>query len=67
MTGLEEIRQQAIRVLAADLLTVKEYAHLTRLNPEYVRQMCRTGKLKGATRIGGQWRIVFSLSAPCNS
>ena len=60
------VRAQAIQVLAQDLLTVKEYAHITRLHPEYVRQMCRTGKLKGACRVGGRWRILFSL-APCNS
>ena len=63
MTGCEDIRAQAIRVLAEDLLTVKEYAHITRLNPEYIRQQCRLGKLKGARRIGGQWRIVFSLTS----
>lgn len=62
MTGLEDIRQQAIRVLAADLLTVKEYAHLTRRHPERIRQLCRAGKMRGAVRVGGQWRIAFSLT-----
>lgn len=62
MIATDTPRAQVIRTLAADLLTVKEFAALTRLHPEYIRQLCRLGKLKGATRIGGQWRIVFSLT-----
>lgn len=62
-----EIRARALDLLAEDLLTVKEYAHLTRRHPEHVRQLCRVGKVRGAMRVGGQWRIRFSFTRPCNS
>lgn len=64
MTSLQATRAEAIRVLAEDLLTVKEYAHLTRRHPERIRQLCRAGKMRGAVRVGGQWRILFSLAIP---
>jgi len=55
-------RADALQVLHNELLTVKEYAHVTRRNPEYVRQLCRQGKLHTAIRVGGQWRIRFTPS-----
>ena len=63
----EQVRADAIEVLANELLTVKEYAHVTRRHPEWIRQLCREGKIRGAMRVGGQWRIRFTASSPCNS
>lgn len=57
-----ELRQSALDVLANELLTVKEYAHVTRRHPEHIRQLCRTGKIRGAVRVGGQWRILFTVA-----
>lgn len=55
-------RQQALTMLRDDLLTVKEYAFLTRQCEEIVRRRCRKGTQRGAMRIDGQWRIRYSQS-----
>lgn len=56
--------QQADRETDA-LLTVKEYASLMGLHEEYVRELCRSGKLSAIRTCGrsGHWRIP----KPCNS
>lgn len=45
-----------------ELMTVKEFAHAARMHPEYVRELCRKGKLEGAVKIGGGWRIDFDAN-----
>ena len=52
-------REDALSTLRGELLTVKEYADLTRRHPEYIRQLCRQGKIEGAVRVGSQWRVRF--------
>ncbi len=52
-------REDALERLRGELLTIKEYADLTRRHPERVRQLCRQGKIAGAMRVGGQWRVRF--------
>ena len=42
-----------------ELLTVKEFAALTRQHPESVRRRVREGRQVGAMRVGGQWMIDF--------
>ena len=41
----------------ADFLTIKEVCVLLRLGERTVYDLCRQGKLVGAAKIGGQWRI----------
>ena len=60
-------REDAIQRLRDELLTVKEYAHVTRRHPEHVREMCRRGKIRGAVRVGGHWMVRFVVSESCNS
>jgi excisionase family DNA binding protein len=61
-------KEDALQVLRDELLTVKEYADVTRRHPEHIRQLCRIGKIRGALRVGGQWRIRFVIDLPpCNS
>lgn len=60
-------REDALEVLRNELLTIKEYAEVTRRHPERVRQLCREGKIRGALRVGGQWRIRFIAEIRCNS
>lgn len=50
-------REDALAALRDELLTVKEYADVTRRHPERIRQLCRAGKIRAAIRVGGQWRI----------
>lgn len=58
-------REDALAALRDEFLTIKEYAFVTRRNPEHLRQMARTGKLRGALRVDGQWRVrVTCLDAP---
>lgn len=52
-------REDALERLRGELLTIKEYAALTRRDPEYIRDLCRKGKIAGAMRVGGQWRVRF--------
>ena len=39
-------------------LTLKELAQITQRHIETLRQLCRMGKLPGAYRIGGTWRVA---------
>lgn len=55
-------RSTAIEARRAELLTVKEFADLVRRHPEYVRELCRRGKLPGACRVGGQWLIDVAVA-----
>lgn len=55
-------RSEAIAALRDSLLTVKEYAHITRRHPEYIRTLCRRGKQPGARRVGGRWLIAINAN-----
>ena len=39
------------------LMTVQEFAELTRVNPVTIRRNCQQGKLP-SIKVGGHWRIV---------
>lgn len=55
--SVDHARQDAIAVRASELLTVKEYADMTRQHVESVRRRIRQGRQRGAVRVDGQWRI----------
>lgn len=57
-----ESRAAAILARREELLTVKEYAVMTREHPESVRRRIRAGRQRGAVRTGGQWRIDVSIA-----
>ena len=40
-----------------ELLTIPETCALLRLGERTVYQMAREGRLPGATKVGGQWRV----------
>jgi excisionase family DNA binding protein len=40
-----------------EFLTIDEVAAVLRLHPQRLRAMAKAGRLPGARRIGGQWRI----------
>lgn len=42
------------------LLTVAEYADLARYSRDHVRLLCHAGKVAGAVKVFGQWRIPRS-------
>lgn len=63
-------RDKIIAARAAELLTIKEFAALSRLHPEYVREQCRQGRIIGAFKLCGSWRIDVAVNvptSPCNS
>ena len=39
------------------LLKVSEVAKLLRISDESVYRLCRRGRLAGATKVGGLWRV----------
>jgi excisionase family DNA binding protein len=41
----------------AEFLTLKEVAKLLRIGERTTYELCRTGQLGGAIKVGGQWRI----------
>ena len=43
--------------ILADFLTIKEVCALLRLGERTVYDLCRQGKLVGAAKVGGQWRV----------
>lgn len=40
-----------------DFITIKEVCALLNLGERTVYDLCRQGKLAGAAKIGGQWRV----------
>ena len=40
-----------------DFITVKEASVLLRVTDRTLYDLCRQGKLPGAAKVGGQWRI----------
>ena len=40
-----------------EFLTLPEVADLLRIGERTAYEMCRTGRLGGAVKVGGQWRI----------
>lgn len=40
-----------------EFLTVREICELLRIGERTVYEMCRTGNLPGAVKVGGQWRV----------
>lgn len=58
-------REDALERLRGELLTIKEYADLTRRHPEHIRELCRQGKIAGAMRVGGQWRVRLIAEVRC--
>lgn len=51
------IRAQAIEERRAELLSVKEYAALVRMDPQTVYRRIWRGDQPGVVRVGGQYRI----------
>lgn len=43
--------------MSDELLKVSEVARLLRISDESVYRLCRRGRLKGASHVGGLWRI----------
>ena len=41
----------------AEYLTIKEVCELLKIGERTVYQLCRTGKLGGAAKVGNQWRM----------
>ena len=41
----------------AEYLTIKEVCELLQIGERTVYQLCRTGKLGGAAKVGNQWRV----------
>lgn len=41
----------------SELLTLREVMDLLRIGERTVYEMCRTGRLPGALKVGGQWRV----------
>ena len=40
-----------------NLITVREAAELLRLSERSVYDLCRQGRVPGAAKVGGQWRL----------
>lgn len=40
-----------------DFITIKEACELLRLTDRTLYDLCRQGKLPGAAKVGGQWRL----------
>lgn len=59
-------KEDALERLRGELLTIKEYADLTRRHPEHIRELCRQGKIAGAMRVGGQWRVRLIAEVRCS-
>jgi excisionase family DNA binding protein len=38
-------------------LTIDEAAQLLRITPDYCRDLCRRGKIPGATQVTGRWLV----------
>lgn len=55
-------RVAALEARREELLTVKEYAFMVGQHVRSVRRRIRAGKQRGATRVGGQWRIDASVA-----
>lgn len=45
------------------MITLKEAAHITGLTAEYLRRLCRTGKIEGAQLIGKTYVVPESWAA----
>lgn len=41
----------------AEFLTLREVSKLLRIGERTAYELCRTGQLGGAIKVGGQWRI----------
>lgn len=41
-----------------DFLTLDEVAHILRIGKRTAYELARTGRLGGATKIGGSWRVL---------
>lgn len=56
------VRREMFSARADEMATVKEYAAVVRLHENTVRRLIREGKLRGAVRVGGQWRVDLSVA-----
>ena len=43
--------------MGLDFLTLKEVCSLLRIGERTAYELCRTGRMGGAVKVGGQWRI----------
>ncbi len=59
----EQLRKTVIEARRDELLTVGEYADLLRCSTKTIYRRIWAGKQPGAVRLGGQWRIDFSVAA----
>lgn len=41
----------------SEFLTVREVCRLLRIGERTAYELCRTGQLAGAVKVGGQWRV----------
>jgi len=55
-------REDAIRARRDELLTVAEYAALTRYCEKTIYRRIWAGQQPGAVRVGGQWRIDLAAA-----
>lgn len=64
MTAIDALtaRRTAIQARQEELLTVKEFAALTRVAERTIYRRLRTARQAGAVRVGGAWRIDVSLA-----
>lgn len=57
-----EQRAQILAARRAELLPIKEFAYVVRLNPDYVRTLARQGQLSGACRIAGRYYVDLAAA-----
>ena len=60
VTSLAMLVKEADRILFENMLTLKEYAQQTRMNPDVVRQKCLRGNVEGAFKTGSMWFVPQS-------
>ena len=44
-------------MLTADFITIREVCELLKIAERTAYDLCRTGKLPGAAKVGNQWRV----------
>lgn len=56
-----------LKPIVSNLISCYEYGKLHNVNPEYVRVLCRTGRIPGARKISGGWMIPEDAPYPISA
>ena len=56
-----------LKPIVINLISCYEYGKIHNVNPEYVRVLCRTGRIPGAQKISGGWMIPEDAPYPISA